>query len=38
MVFALLMVMMRLKTDELPLVAAQDEMMAPERLFTAERV
>lgn len=38
MVFALLMVMMRLKTDELPLVAAQDEMMAPERLFTAERL
>ena len=38
MIFALLMAMLRLKTGELPLVAAQDEMLSPERLFVAERL
>ena len=38
MIFSLLMAMLRLRTGELPLVAAQEEMLAPERLFVAERL
>jgi pyridoxine kinase len=37
-IFALLMAMLRLRTGELPLIAAQDEMIAPERVFVAERL
>ena len=38
MIFALLMTMLKLRQGELPLVAAQNEMLSPERLFTAEPV
>ena len=38
MIFALLMAMLKLRQSELPLVAAQNEMLSPERLFTAEPV
>ena len=38
MIFALLMSMLRLKQAELPLVAAQNEMLSPERHFIAEPV
>jgi len=36
MIFALLMAMLRMKQAELPLIAAQNEMLSPERVFTAE--
>lgn len=36
MIFALLIAMLRMKQAELPLIAAQNEMLSPERVFTAE--